>query len=106
MYYFQCSRSVDFCRDKTGLFFCFLFFGLAERILVPQLGMELMPPALRTQVLTTGPPRKSQQTSLEGEVGMKEGRARTVSKGQTLQCLLKHGDELGLELKVTKGFQD
>ena len=38
--------------------------------------------------------------------GGKEGRARTVSKGQTSQCLLKRGDELGLELKVTKGFQD
>ena len=64
-----------------------------------------MPPALRAQVLNTGPPGKSQQTSLEGEVGMKEGRARPVSKGQTSQCLLRHGAELGLELRVTKGFQ-
>ena len=37
--------------------------------------------------------------------GGNEGRARPVSKGQPSHCLLRHGNELGLELRVTKGFQ-
>ena len=37
----------------------FCFFGYkAYEILAPQLGVELAPPALEGQVLTTGPPGK------------------------------------------------
>ena len=101
---------MDFCREKTGLFFC-LFVCL---FLVLLRGMQDLSSPARdgTHAPCTENSSLNHWTTKEVSAdllrrrGGNEGRARTVSKGQTLQCLLKHGDELGLELKVTKGFQD
>ena len=52
------------------LFYIVLFFFGHEtcRILAPQLGIEPEAPTLEGKVLTTGPPGKSLQNSVNGEI--------------------------------------
>ena len=60
---------VNLCFDSpwsSSFFFSFLPYHVAYGILAPQQGIEPMPLTWELRVLTSGPPRKSQDLLLEG----------------------------------------
>ena len=62
---------------------CFAFFGCkGYGILVPQLGLQSIPHALESQVLTTGPQGKSSEEILEGNLRTEEETSQKRQKEQ------------------------